>query len=554
MNASNRCKLAQFEDGSDSVSESEIVEYLSRAESYSERAKSLSIVETHTSRVFLTDRHAYKLKKRVRMPFLDFTTLPAREAACRSELRLNRRFSTGVYLELLPITWEAGGMLRLNGAGRIVDWVVKMRRLPADRTLQCLCRDGGLGEGDRRRLSQFLAEHYRSQPPLSISVDDYRRELLENVRGNLQELSCPGHGLPREIVRRIHAAQLRMLCLDAQLFDLRVLDGRVIDGHGDLRPDHVYLLDPIQIIDCVEFSSSFRRLDVADELGFLAMECEFLRAPEVGAEVFHAYRAATGDDPPERLIAFYKSYRASVRAKVLAIRESQLEDSASWPNARESCVAHRDAEFYLDLADRYATQLGPPLLLVVCGLSGTGKTSLAKQLADWLVLTHLQTDMIRSEVFCNPGEPAMFNSGIYSQDCRELVYKEMFRRADELLHDGLSVVLDGTFLTANQRQRAATLAAHHGAQFFVVRCETSPELARRRIQDRADKGHSLSAIRPEFLDSQQTLLEPDLVPFPRFKLDTTVAPDSQLCEILDRLRSTRCASSLPEPAVSHSPS
>src|SRR5439155_12847777 len=205
----------------------------------------------------------------------------------------------------------------------------------------------------------------------------YRELCLSHVHGNLRELLAVKHHLPRGVVERVHGFQLQLLMLQPALFEGRVESGRIVEGHGDLRPEHICLSDPIQIFDCIEFSPDFRRIDVADELAFLAAECDFLGADWVGPQLLAAYRRQSGDIPPPILIDFYKSYRACVRAKVAALRADQLQGAAQSAAAAE---AHQ----HLALADRHVESWSKPLVLVVGGLSGTGKTTLAKALASAL--------------------------------------------------------------------------------------------------------------------------------------------------------------------------
>ncbi len=355
-------------------------------------ATQVEVIQTHLSQVFLTDRHVYKLKKPVKFPFVDFSTLGKRERACRDEVRLNRRLAPGTYLDVVPITQGRYGELRLGGEGEVLDWLVKMRRLPADRALDELIRDGRLTDGDKLRLVAALTAIYEQMPPLTLTTDEYLRRLRQQVRDNFRELTAASGGVSSPSIRRVHAAQLRLLAIDGEMFRRRVLDGRLVDGHGDLRPEHIYLTVPPTIIDCLEFSSELRQLDVADELSFLAMECEQLGAATVGQAVLDAYQRQSGDDLPAQLLAYYKSYRACVRAKVSLIREAQA-------NAPDAAEFHRQAADYLDLADDYASQLGPPHLIVLGGLMGSGKTTLANALAEALGCEVLRTDLIRREMF-----------------------------------------------------------------------------------------------------------------------------------------------------------
>lgn len=317
---------------------------------YPEPASRVEAVETHMSWVFLTDLHAYKLKKPVRFPFLDFSTIERRKHFCEEEVRLNRRLAPEIYIGTVPMTSRPDQVLSLGGDGPAVDWLVKMRRLPADKMLDYAIRRGSVASDDIEQLAARLAEFYRTAPPVIITAAEYRRRFATDIAENHRELQAYANGVPRPQVDRIHSAQLAFMAKAADLFDRRANDGHIVEAHGDLRPEHVALCADPQIIDCLEFNPEFRTLDPADELSFFMIECEMLGGPSVGAMVFDRYRAITGDQPPTRLLDFYRSYRATLRAKITIwhLGETPVRDPARWPP-----LARR----YLEVAEMYATRL-----------------------------------------------------------------------------------------------------------------------------------------------------------------------------------------------------
>ena len=266
-----------------------------------------------------------------------------------------------------------------------------------------------------------------------------------------------------------------------------------------------------------------------DELSFLAMECACLGAAEAGGRILQQYCQAAGDEPPAALVSFYMSYRACVRAKVNAIRSQQTSGA-------EQEAARKTALKYLALADHYAAELGGPWLVVVRGLSGTGKSTLAAALADSLGIEHLNTDGIRREMFEPRPSAARYDEATYSRDNRQAVYDEMLRRAGELLESGLSVVLDGTFLAAKLRSEAASLARRHEAAPFVVHCECPKEIALERITARQAAGKSLSEARTEFYDHQREEEEPDPPGFGTCLVDTTSDVSSMLAGVFSKVK------------------
>ena len=322
------------------------VEFLGRPDAYPEAPSPVEAVETHMSWVFLTDAHAYKLKKPVRYAYLDFSTVEARRLNCEEEVRLNRRLAADVYLGVIPLVLGAEGRLCVGGPGEAVDWLVQMRRLPAERMLDHLIRSGAVKQAEISLLARRLAHFYAQAAPDSITPQAYRQSLAERIEANLRELASPEFGLGQDVPEGITRSQLGFLESHAELFDSRVRQGRIVEGHGDLRPEHVCLLPEPVVIDCLEFNREFRILDPADELGYLALECERLHAPEVGRWLLKSYTEASGDAPPAALLHFYQSCRAVLRAK-LAIWH--LRDDGRHPQNKWVATAME----YLELAQRH---------------------------------------------------------------------------------------------------------------------------------------------------------------------------------------------------------
>jgi len=505
-----------------------IVELLSNSATHADRPASIRTLETHISWVFLTTRFAYKLKKPVRFEFLDFSTPELRHRACLEEVRLNRRLAPDVYLDVLPITSGSGDALALAGAGEPVDWVVKMRRLPASQALDKLLRRDALTADQVQALAQHLVDFYARLPPERLSRVDYCQSLERHIRANGDSL-LPA--LPRQVIplRRALGAQLRYLRLHADLFGQRIAQGRIVEGHGDLRPEHIYLEDPPAIIDCIEFSAELRTVDVADELSFLALECERLGHSELGDEVLSTYQRVCDDQVFPALLAFYKSYRASVRAKVALLRARQVAPTAARPLAR-------DIRQYINLADDYAAQLGPPSLVVVGGLMGTGKSTLAQTLADSLACDLLATDRVRRSMVGASAAPLAYGQGIYRPQIRHRVYNELFRQARRLLDRGQSVTLDGAFLSRRLRREAFQLAQRRGAVPLCVWCECPRDVALSRITKRVQTVRSDSEGRADLYDSQANELEPLERGDPAVTVDTTNEAPRKLQTVFTELR------------------
>ncbi len=327
------------------------VALLRQPQTYPDAPSRIDTVETHMSWVFLTERHAYKLKKPVRYAYLDFSTRAARRHNCAEELRLNRALAPGVYLGVVPLALDESGNAHLEAEGRVLEWLVKMRRLPADRMLDRLLRDRAVRESEIEELARRLADFYRQGPPVVMRGEDYWMEYHRMLEANLAVLGDPAYALPPARVRAGHEKISFWLEQAQPVFAGRPAAGRIVDGHGDLRPEHICLEPRPVIFDRLEFNRQFRVVDAADELASLAMECDRLGAAWVGEILFRAYAAVTQDRPSAALISFYMAYRACLRARLAILHVRELE-KAAWGKWQAL------ADDYLHLAAGYSARLG----------------------------------------------------------------------------------------------------------------------------------------------------------------------------------------------------
>jgi uncharacterized protein len=308
------------------------VAFLSRPQSYPEPTRRVEVVQTHMSWVFLTDRHAWKLKKPARTGYLDYRSVAARKRQCAEEVRLNRRFGSDVYLGIVALTVDRAGELHLGGAGRVIDWLVRMQRLPAERMLDHRIRDGTADAADIRRTVAVLWRVYRRCPRVAMSATTYTQRLAHAIAAHRRALGRSAHRLPRDAFVPTCIALTDALRKLAPMFEARVRGGRIIEGHGDLRPGHICLTREPRIIDCLEFSRAFRIVDVADELAYLGLECERLGAPSFTRVIFDAWARRSGDVPPPALVHFYQALRACLRAKLALahLDDPGPHDGAAW--------------------------------------------------------------------------------------------------------------------------------------------------------------------------------------------------------------------------------
>lgn len=456
-------------------------------------------VETHISQVFLTDERVYKTKKPLRFPFLDYSTLEARRTACEEELRINRRLAPKVYLAVQPISATAGG-LRIGDATNIVDYCVEMARLPLDRTLdQWIARHReDLSPIDR--LLEVLVPFYEGLPRLAELARFGEPEILRSaVQENITTLGPLIPASEHLLLDRIRSSQWQYLTLAGPLFEERVRRGSIVEGHGDLRPEHVCLTEPPVVFDAVEFSLPFRCGDIVSELAFLAMECDYLGAPAFGRRLLEGYRARSGDPFPDSLANFYKSYRATVRAKVELLRAQQQSGEDAENHRRRF---HR----YLHLASAYASDFHRPVGILFVGVSGSGKSSLARLVQEKIGCGVLRTDAVRQQMAGRREPDSPMGQGIYAPAMTERTYGLLLAEAETLLKGGVSVVLDGTFVEPAHRVQARTMACQAGVESVTVWCQCPSELAADRVGRRRREGGDISDAPEAIVAHQSTLL------------------------------------------------
>lgn len=335
-------------DAPETLSLADKVAFLGAPETHGIPGDRMGRRETHMSWVFLAGERVFKLKKPVRFPYLDFSTLARRETACRSELTLNRRLAPDTYESVLPLVRTAHG-LAIGGEGEIVDWLVVMRRLDESQTLQQALIERRLAYWQLDRLVAALVPFYRRAPAVVSSPAAHVARWQATLSYNRRILLDPRLGLPSGLVRRVDRAQRRFLALRAPVLRDRVRHRHVVDGHGDLRPEHIWLGEPIRIIDCLEFNPSLRAVDPFDEVAFLCVECERLGGAWAGEHIRRRVKAALRDCP-EDLFSFYRCHRATLRARLaIAHRlEPAPRTPEKWP---------RLARDYLRIAATEAVRL-----------------------------------------------------------------------------------------------------------------------------------------------------------------------------------------------------
>lgn len=463
-----------------------LIRALLEPSAYPHPVERVELRQTHISFVLLAGEHVYKIKKAVDFGFLDYSTLAKRRFYCHQEVHLNSRLCAGTYLGVLPIR-ESAGRVTIGGPGRTLEYAVHMRRLPAERMMDRLLAEGKVTEEMVRELAHRLADfHARAETSpriAAIGAKGIRYAWEENFR---QWAPFIGRTLTAEQDRILRAFGERFFAVKTDVLAHRVSSGRIRDCHGDLRSDSVCFTDGLCIYDCIEFNRRFRYTDVAGDVGFLAMDLDYRRHPALGQAFVQEYIKTSGDAALAEVIDFYKCYRAAVRGKVEGFLLAQPEVPAS-----EKRRARAAARRYFQLACRYAEALKPPLLLVTCGLAASGKSTLARRLAEDRSLEVISSDVVRKRLAgIAPTErrPEAFGRGIYTAEFTERTYAALLEEARACIGRGRSVVLDATYLRRDHRRQASRLAREVGAQFACILLLAGDDLVRRRIEKRLREG------------------------------------------------------------------
>ena len=496
---------------------------------YPHEVSNLERRDTHISSVFLTGRWVYKLKKPLDFGFLDFGSLEDRHRFCQCEVSLNRRLSQGVYEDVVAIRQTEDGGLNLEGRGKTVEYAVKMRQLPDDAGLDRLLARNRTTSEDMRKLGRTLAAFYETAQR-GPDIDRYgsREAISFNVEENFRQLEPFVDRFPdREKWDLLCQVSRHFLEHHPALFQRRVDEGRIRDGHGDLRAEHVYFQDGIQIIDCIEFNDRFRYGDVALDLAFLHSDMEHQGHGESSRAVLAAYAEGAGDPGLYAVLDFYAAYRAVVRLKVACFRSEETEGEE-----KSRCL--EKARTYLDQAYRYAVQFGLPTLWVFCGLPASGKSTLAEATADALSLSVFESDRVRKEE-PKEGAPQVspFGEGPYREAMRHRVYARLLARAQDQLKSGRSVVLDATFSRRKWREDARRLARDVDANLVFVECVCAESTLRSRMEAR-EKEPGLSDARLRHLPRMIAAFEPpvECTPSTLVRVSTDRSPREALGELL----------------------
>jgi len=489
--------------------------------------------QTHISDVFLAGDLVYKLKKPVDMGFLDFTTLEKRHRFCKEEVRLNRRLTKDIYLGVEKITRDTNGYA-LNTSGEIVAYAVKMRRLPDENTLKHLLASNKVTEKLMDSLIHILVDFYETSA--LEKKDMHQFGSLENIQSkcrdnftHLPEFSDTGSN--KRKVQMIQAATQMFLDRHKDVFDRRIENNHICDTHGDLKAEHVYDYQGIQILDCIEFNQAFRYQDTASDLAYLAMDMEFLGHRPAALFLLSRYVKITSDPDLMQVIDFYKCFRAMVQVKVYNLHIGQIPSNA---DVKKAELSHK-MEQYVDLAYQYALKMACPVIWVVCGMIATGKSTVAKKLAALFSIPCIRSDEIRKFLFDDASEKSSdqgFEQGMYAPKATTLVYGRMLLTAQAALEKGSSVILDATCRRRRQRQDMLQLAKDTSANIIFVECRCPEPEIKNRLKTR-EHTSSLSDAGLAHFDHIKKSMDPfDDIPKEMHMPVKTDQPPDKIMEII----------------------
>ncbi len=490
-------------------------------------ARGVRWIQTHISHVFLTGERVYKLRKPVRLSFLDFSSARARNEDCLRELALNRRLAPDVYLGVAPVSVRAGtaqvGRIgeTLEGAG---EHVVVMRRLREGCDALSLLARGALGAGAidsvAERLARFHTAHALGRPA-PFTPEEWRERVARPMRANVAALR-EDEVVGRAAVAALASGTERARAAASDRREQRRRDGRAVDGHGDLHLQHIWFeggaADPI-LIDCIEFADDLRQIDAASEIAFLAMDLRYRGARSLGERFLRRYAALRDDFDLYGVVDLYGAYRAAVRAKVAGLAAGDVAIGAA---QREQ--AAESARRHVALALELLAEPAPAPLVLVCGTVGTGKSTVAGELADACDGVVISSDRTRKALagIAALDHGVAHGRELYADPMTERAYAALLARAEPVLRSGRVALLDATFARAAHRERARELAARVGARALLVEATCAEPVARERVAARAARGDDPSDAGTEQVAASRARFEPtaEWEPSARFEIAT----------------------------------
>ncbi len=517
-----------------------LVSALQQAEAYPHTVEAITLFETHISWVLLTGEYVYKIKKPVDFGFLDFSTLEKRRFYCEEELRINRRLAPQLYLDVVPVCGSPDTP-HIDGTGAVFEYAVKMRQFDPQKTFDELLAHNALTLPIIDETAAVIAGFHQQIAIAGANThfgtpDAIAQLVLENFEQLEQTLADTTNAddihKACKALRRWSQAQCEKLRVT---FQHRKRAGFIRECHGDLHLRNIVLCNN-QVIpfDGIEFNANLRWIDVMSELAFLLMDLDDHQQKKLSRQLLNRYLSLTGDYTGLATLHFYQVYRAMVRAKVASLRLAQISHT---PQTNETKNGLAEIYNYIQLARDY-TQPSPINLVITHGLSGSGKSYLARQLALNADLIHLRSDVERKRLF-GLGETdhsdSLIDSGIYQQDATRATYKRLCTLAEACINGGFSVIVDATFLQHSQRNLFHSLAQRLKCHFRILDCQTKTTIMRQRIQQRAQQGTDASEADLQVLEKQLSKQQPLNSDEKKHALDVDTSTEINIPAVLGQL-------------------
>ncbi len=454
---------------------------------YAHPVVEVELLQTHISCVLLAGDYAYKIKKPVNLGFLDFSTLAARKHYCEEELRLNRRTAPALYLDVLAIGGSESAPV--IGGGPAIEYALRMRRFEQDDLLDSMARRGALTPQHMDALARGLAAFHAGIEcaGAGTAYGSAERVLAPALQNFEQMLPLVGAKADIALLARLRDWTAREHAALAAVFAARKREGRVRECHGDLHLGNIALLEGVPTpFDAIEFNPDFRWIDVMNEIAFLVMDLLDHGLPRLAFRFLNAYLEITGDYAGLRVLRYYLVYRALVRAKVSCLRAQQAGVAA-----HQKSEVEREYRRHLHLAERLAER-AHAAMLIMHGLSGSGKTTIAQNLLEALGAVRLRSDVERKRLFGVAAEArsgSRLDAGLYTPAANERSYACLAELAREVIAAGYPVIVDAAFLKRDERERFAALARDAGVRFLIAACTASPATLRARVAAREHREH-----------------------------------------------------------------
>jgi len=520
------------------MTHSQLIETMKMVNFYPHNPAEVELIETHISYVFIAGDIVYKVKKPVSFDFLDFTSLEKRKFYCEEELRLNKRLAPDTYLDVVAISRDSQGNITLGKGIEIIDYAVRMKKLPADRMLKTLLFKGLVGKTIMDNVAEkIVAFHQQAQTGGHIDAMGGIKNIRHNQEENFTETAnYINITIPEYQYKFIKDYVEKFLVEKKALFKKRVTDHKIRDGHGDLHLEHICIANEIIIFDCIEFNERFRYGDVTEDVAFLTMDLDFNGYPQHADTFAQSYIKHSGDADLLTLLNFYRCYYAYVRGKVTSLRLDQKEIPED-----ERLQITKNAAQYFDLAYSYAARLDKPALILTAGLMGSGKSYQARALAARFGAEIIRTDLLRKELFNMKYLDRRyedFGHGIYSDDTSRLVYDKVYDLAGQKIKQGKAVIIDASFKKRVERQKAMQLAHKFGVHFYILECICSDEIVKNRLEKRIQENDNASDGRWELFQEQKNDFDAinEVAANCYFKIDTSANPEITRQEIIRKIK------------------